>query len=432
MSDPSPTPPAFREALSFWLKLGFISFGGPAGQIATMHRELVEGKRWVGERDFLGGLHFCMLLPGPEAQQLATYLGWRLHGTRGGIAAGSLFVLPAILVLLLLSWLYVAGGHLSWMAAIFHGLSAAVIAVVFEAVLRMGKKALSTPVAWGLALASFLAIRFGEVSFVWIVACAALVGIVAQRFIPRAFPGNGEGEEHSVQSRGNSHGPLSPGRQIRVLIVCLLLWWAPVLTVGTWLGWDSTPARQSLFFSKAALVTFGGAYAVLPYVAEKAVEEEHWLDQGEMMAGLALAETTPGPLIMVLQFVGFLGGWNHPGDLAPAVAAVLGALLTTWVTFLPCFLFIFLGAPWVERLQAAPAAGAALAAITAAVVGVILNLGVTFSLHALRGGGGAGGMDLFVAGLALGAFVALRSGKVGLLAVIGLCAIAGLARWWVL
>jgi len=421
--------PSFREALRFWIRLGLISFGGPAGQIAILHRELVETKRWISEHQFLNGLNFCMLLPGPEAQQLATYLGWRLHGAKGGIAAGALFVIPSVFILFALSWIYMAGGDLPWLAAIFHGLVAAVIAVVFEAVLRIGSKALRSPSLWVIAALSFAAIYFLGISFLWIVLAAALLGAIGHRISPVQFPASkGHGKAGADKEPAVVLLPEPPPatwrRQFAVLALCLGLWWTPVFAVGSWLGWQSTPAQQGIFFSKAALVTFGGAYAVLPYVAQEAVEEHGWLDHRQMMAGLALAETTPGPLIMVLQFVGFVGSWQHPGTLSPIGAALVGSLLTTWVTFLPCFLFIFLGAPFVEKIHDQPRIGAALTAITAAVVGVILNLGVKFTEHALWPEGG--GFDAFVAGLAVTAFVALKGFKVGLMPVIGGCALVGL------
>jgi len=424
--------PAFATALRFWIKLGFISFGGPAGQIAIMHRELVEKRRWISEAHFLHALNFCMLLPGPEAQQLATYLGWRLHGAKGGIAAGVWFVLPSVFILFGLSWLYMAGGHLPWLAGIFYGLLAAVIAVVAEAILRIGKKALRSPALWGVAALSFVAIHFFGISFVFIILAAAAVGWAGNRLFPGAFPaagghrplpGMGEGP---VEVALDPPIPASRKRSVRVVLLCLTLWILPILGVGLWLGWESTPVQQGIFFSKAALVTFGGAYAVLPYVAQQAVENYAWLTHPQMMSGLALAETTPGPLIMVLQFVGFVGGWQHPGGLPPLGAATLGAFITTWVTFVPCFLFVFLGAPHVERLGENRRLSAAMTAITAAVVGVILNLGVHFARHALWPAGTGGGADWFIAVLSVVAFLALHQFKVGLLPVLGACALAGL------
>lgn len=431
-NDYAPKMPSFGEAVRYWLRLGFISFGGPAGQIAIMHKELVDKKRWISESHFLHALNFCMLLPGPEAQQLATYLGWRLHGARGGIAAGALFVLPSMFILYGLSWIYMAGGQLPWLSAIFHGLLGAVIAVVLEAVLRIGKKALKSPSLWAVAAASFIAIYWLHVSFVLIVGGAALLGWAGHHWLPKQFPaGKGHG---SSASKDEAPVLILPpvqratwGRTAGLLALCLTLWWLPVFAIAAWLGWGSTHAQQGLFFSKTALVTFGGAYAVLPYVAQRAVESYGWLSHQQMMGGLALAETTPGPLIMVLQFVGFAGGWQHPGTLDPLLGATLGALITTWVTFVPCFLFVFLGAPHIEQLGEQPKLSAALTAITAAVVGVILNLGVHFAKHALfPGGSSLGDLDVFVMILALLSFVMMQWFKVNLMLVIGACAVVGL------
>ena len=428
----APEPASFRAAFMFWLKLGLISFGGPAGQISIMHQELVERRRWISERRFLHALNYCMLLPGPEAQQLATYLGWRLHGAKGGIAAGALFVLPSVFILFGLSWLYMAGGHLPWLAAIFHGLLAAVIAVVAEAVLRIGKKALKSQTLWAVAALSFIAIYFFQISFVLIILAAALLGYFGNRVFPTQFPaGKGHGAAKDKSEAPSLELPPVMNatwmRSFRITALCLTLWWLPVFAIAWWLGWGSTQAQQGLFFSKAALVTFGGAYAVLPYVAQQAVESHGWLSHPQMMSGLALAETTPGPLIMVLQFVGFVGGWQHPGTLTPLAGATLGALITTWTTFLPCFLFIFLGAPHIEKLGEQPRLSAALTAITAAVVGVILNLGVKFSIHALWPA--HGGFDAFIAVLAIAAFIAMQRFKIGLMPVIGACAALGLAKY---
>ena len=420
--------PTFREALRFWAKLGWISFGGPAGQIAIMHRELVERRRWLGEEHFLHALNFCMLLPGPEAQQLATYLGWRLHGARGAIAAGVLFVLPSVIILFALSWLYMAGGEVAWIRGLFHGLIPAVIAIVFAAATRIGGKALKSPSLAALAALAFVAIHFFQVSFVIILAAAAAIGFVGGRRFPRQFPA-GKGHAASDHDAGPAiELPSTPraswGRTLRVSSLCLALWWLPVFACGLLLDWDGIHFQQGLFFSKAALVTLGGAYAVLPYVAQMAVEHYGWLAKRQMMAGLGLAETTPGPLIMVLQFVGFVAAWQNPGDLPPLAAATLGAAITTWVTFLPCFLFVFLGAPHVEGLRERPALAATLNAITAAVVGVILNLAVSFTRDALWPE--AGGFDTFVAVTALAACLAIGRFKVGVIPVLACCAAAGL------
>jgi chromate transporter len=429
--------PSFGEALRFWLKLGFISFGGPSGQIAIMHRELVETKRWISEGHFGHALNFCMLLPGPEAQQLATYLGWRMHGARGGIAAGALFVIPSMFVLFALSWIYMTGGDLPWLAAIFHGLLGAVIAVVFEAVPRIGRRALKSATLWVIAVAAFIAIHFGAVSFVWIVLGAALLGWLGRRLWPGQFPaakGHGNGSGKMADHDSAPVAVLPPAiaaswpRSLRVILLCGILWWTPVFALAAWLGWDSTPAQQGLFFSRAALVTFGGAYAVLPYVAQQAVENYAWLSHPQMMAGLALAETTPGPLIMVLQFVGFAGGWQHPGGFSPLAAATIGSLITTWVTFLPCFLFIFLGGPHVEKIGTLPRISAALAAITAAVVGVILSLAVTLTQGALWDAA-TRRVDWPLAALAILSFVALQRRWIGLIPLIGLCGLAGWLGW---
>jgi chromate transporter len=419
--------PSFNEALRYWLKLGFISFCGPAGQIAIMHQELVEKRRWISETHFLHALNFCMLLPGPEAQQLATYLGWRLHGAKGGIAAGCLFVLPSAILLYGLSWLYMAGGHLPWLVALFHGLMAAVIAVVLEAILRIGKKSLKSPALWAVALVSFVAIYFFHLSFVFIVLMTAWLGWGGHRLFPTQFPaskGHGSLKEDSQPSLPLPPAPRASWKRSLIITgLCLSLWSLPLFLVAYWLGWSSTQAQQGLFFSKASLVTFGGAYAVLPYVAQQAVEIHAWLTHAQMMSGLALAETTPGPLIMVLQFVGFVGGWQHPGTLSPLLAATVSSLITTWTTFVPSFLFVFLGAPHIENLSERPRFSAVLTAITAAVVGVILNLGLKFTTQALWPTGDQ--LDSFVAILAITAFVAMHRFKIGLIPVIAACALIG-------
>ena len=421
-----PPPPTFRQALAFWIKLGLVSFGGPASQIAIMHRELVETKRWMDDRHFFNGLNFCMLLPGPEAQQLATYLGWRLHGARGGIAAGSLFVLPSAVILFALSWLYIAGSSLPAVGAVFHGLLGVVIALVLDALLRIGGKALRSPLLAGIAGASFAAIHFFDAGFVVIVLGVGVLGFIGQRVFPAQFPAATSGKSSGVAS-GVVALPEIPEQGWRrtacILAACLTLWWLPVLVLGILLGWQSSPAQQGLFFSKAALVTFGGAYSVLPYVSQQAVENLQWLSNTQMMAGLALAETTPGPLIMVLQFVGFIGGWQHPGVLPPWAAALVCSAITTWVTFLPSFLFVFLGAPWIEKIGTFPVLASALSAVTACVTGLILNLGVVFAGAALWPAGG--GFDGFVAIVAVLSFVALRTGRMPLPALLVLAGGAG-------
>jgi chromate transporter len=417
--------PTFKEALKYWLKLGFISFGGPAGQIAMMHHELVEKRRWFSDAHFLHALNFCMLLPGPEAQQLATYLGWRLHGAKGGIAAGVLFVLPSAFLLFGLSWLYMAGGQLPWLASIFYGLLGAVIAVIADAVLRIGKRSLKTPALYAIAIASFSAIYVFNISFVLILVGSALLGGLGPSGQFPAASGHSKAKDgQGIQLPIPATATIS--RTLWICATCGLLWWAPIFGVAAWLGWDSTHAQQGLFFSKAALVTFGGAYAVLPYVAQQAVDTYGWLTHQQMMSGLALAETTPGPLIMVLQFVGFVGGWQQPGSLAPFFSAALGAAITSWVTFLPGLLFVFIGAPHIERLGEVRSLSAALTAVTASVVGVILNLAVRFAQDALWPPNSS--FDGFVAVVGLAAFTAMRGFKIGLLRVIGCSAVVGLAK----
>jgi chromate transporter len=383
----APPHPSFREALATWARIGLLGFGGPAGQIALMHRVLVEEKRWISETRFLHALNYCMLLPGPEAQQLATYVGWLLHRTRGGLAAGILFVLPGALVVLGLSILYASFRELTAVAALFYGLKPAVLAVVIEAVDRIGRRALRGPAHVAIAAAAFVAISFLAVPFPAIVAGAALIGLAGarlapERFVPAARGGAG-GAADAVLGVGADHVRPDPRRALRVLLVWGSLWLAPILLLAAAFGRDSVFVEIGVFFSKAAVVTFGGAYAVLAYLAQQAVEHHGWLRPGEMLDGLGLAETTPGPLILVTQFVGFLAGFRAPGALSPLAAGVLGAALTTWCTFVPCFLWIFLGAPYVESLRGRRALDGALTAITAAVVGVVLNLAVWFALHVL-------------------------------------------------
>ncbi len=379
----------FGQAVRAWFAISLQTFGGPAGQIAVMQRELVDQRRWIGQRRFLHALSYCTLLPGPEAQQLSIYVGWLLNGVRGGLVAGVLFVLPGVVALLGLSALYIGYGDTTAVEALFAGLAPAVLAVVVHAVVRVGRKALGHPAFVGVAVAAFLALTVVAVPFPVVVAAAAVVGWALGRWAPATTAH----QEREADDDGGP-APLIPddalhaetpdrGHSLRVLAIGLLAWGVPVVLVVALTGMDSVFTEQSLFFSGAALVTFGGAYAVLAYVAQQAVEVYGWLAPGEMVRGLALAESTPGPLIMVVQFVAFVGAYRDPGSLPPWVAAVLAALLTTWVTFVPCFVFIFLGAPYVERLRHNRSLTAALAGITAAVVGVIANLAVYFGLHTL-------------------------------------------------
>jgi chromate transporter len=415
------TAPTFREALRFWLKLGLISFGGPSGQIAIMHTELVENKKWISEERFLHALNFCMLLPGPEATQLATYCGWLLHRTWGGITAGVLFVLPSALLLWLLSFVYVMYGQVAWLGAAFNGLKPAVTAIVFAAVWHIGKRALKRSFHWGIAGAAFVSLFAFHAPFPAVVAAAALLGLL---FKPEQV------EAPIAAKSALSESPSSLKHTLTVLAVSIALWWTPVLIAGLYQGWSGTLAQQGLFFSKAALVTFGGAYAVLPYVGQQAVENHGWLTASQMLDGLGLAETTPGPLIMVLQFVGFLGGWNKPGGLSPLTAATLGAAMTTWTTFVPSFLFIFAGAPYIERLRHVAWLNHALSAVTAAVVGVILNLAVWFGGHVFFPSQGQ--INWYAVVLATVAFFAIHRFKVSLLVVIAGCAVLSIGRYFIL
>jgi chromate transporter len=387
-------PISFGEAFRLWLKIGWLSFGGPAGQIALMHRELVERRPWISETRFLHALNYCMLLPGPEAQQLATYIGWLLHRTWGGIVAGGLFVLPGMLVMLVLSWLYVRYAELGPVAALFFGLKAAVLAVVIEAVLRIGRRALRNRFMVALAAAAFLAIYLFKVPFPLIVAGAAFIGVVARQVVPQYF-----GQAQSASARDDrdfvvdrmyaagqlAHARPDTRRALTLTVVSIAIWMAPVALVAAWLGTEHVLTREGAIFGQTAVVTFGGAYAVLAYIGQRAVEELQWLRPGEMIDGLAMAETTPGPLIMVLQFVGFVAAYRFATPLDPWLSAVLGACLTAWVTFVPSFAFIFIGAPYMESLRQHRGLNAALSCVTAAVVGVIVNLSVWFATHTLFG-----------------------------------------------
>ena len=380
---------SMREALRVWGRIALLSFGGPAGQIALMHKVLVEEKRWLSESRFLHALNYCMLLPGPEAQQLATYVGWLMHGTFGGVMAGGLFVLPGAIAIMALSIVYALFGKVGFIAAAFFGLKAAVLAIVVQAAIRVGKRALRNRLLQGLAAAAFAAIFFFDVSFPIIVLAAGLIGYVGGRARLQQFAGGGHGTTKGAE-RDSLLGDALPGhasasatQTLKVAAIWLLLWLLPVAALLLTLGPTNVYSQIAVFFSKMAMVTFGGAYAVLAYVAQQAVENFHWLRSGEMLDGLGMAETTPGPLVIVLQFVGFLAAYRDPGFLPPLLAGALGGLLTTWVTFAPCFLWIFLGAPFVEKLRGDLALAGALAAITAAVVGVILNLAIWFAIHVL-------------------------------------------------
>ncbi|EIM24990.1 chromate efflux transporter [Microvirga lotononidis] len=378
------------EAFRVWLRVAALSFGGPAGQIAVMHRILVEEKRWISENRFLHALNYCMLLPGPEAQQLATYVGWLMHRTLGGLMAGGLFILPGVVAIMGLSWIYALYGKIGIVAALFFGLKAAVLAIVLEAVLRIGRRALKNRLLIGIAAAAFVAIFFLGAPFPLIVFAAGLIGFFGGRAgLPQFQPGgNGNGSGSHGDLLGEdlpAHAAPNARRSLHVAAIWLTLWLVPVLMLLLFLGRADVFSQIAVFFSKMAMVTFGGAYAVLAYVAQQAVDTYGWLRPGEMLDGLGMAETTPGPLIMVLQFVGFMAAFRNAGSLDPLLAGTLGGLLTTWVTFAPCFLWIFLGAPYIEVMRGNRALSGALSAITAAVVGVILNLAIWFGIHTIFG-----------------------------------------------
>ena len=438
----------FSDAVRVWLRVAALSFGGPAGQIAVMHRIVVEEKRWIGEARFLHALSYCTLLPGPEAQQLAIYIGWLMHRTRGGIVAGTLFVLPGLLSIMALSIVYAGWGHVGAVAALFFGLKSAVLAVVLQAVLRVGSRALKNRALVAIAAFSFVAIFFFAVPFPAIVLAACVVGWLGARSgsgLFQARGGHGDAAGNGVADADSLLGEALPAHASttiatarRAAAIWLVLWLAPVLALLLLTGTHGTFSEIAVFFSKMAVVTFGGAYAVLAYVAQQAVEHYHWLRPGEMLDGLGMAETTPGPLVIVTQFVGFMAAFRNPGSLSPILAGVLGGLLTTWVTFTPCFLWVFLGAPFVESLRGNKALTGALTAITAAVVGVILNLAIWFALHtwfraSTRIHEGAlsfdapllSSIDPWAVLLSLAALVAIFRMRAGMIPTLFGCALAG-------
>ena len=400
MNDQTPTEAvaihrvSLGESFRTWCRVAALSFGGPAGQIAVMHRIIVDEKKWISEERFLHALNYCMLLPGPEAQQLATYIGWLMHRTIGGLMAGILFVLPGFISILALSIVYACYEDSSFVQALFFGLKPAVIAIVIAAVLRIGKRVLKNGTMVTLAATSFVAIFFFDIPFPILIVCAGLIGLVGSKVAPNRFDvikghdmGTGSAARSILPDRAAADVDLQPTlrRSIYVSAICLILWFGPLIGVSLIFGNSSVYFQEGLFFSKTAVVTFGGAYSVLAYIAQQAVEKYGWLRPGEMLDGLGMAETTPGPLIMVVQFVGFIGAYRDPGPFSPLIGGIVGSILTTWVTFVPCFLWVFLGAPYMERLRGNKQLNSALSAITAAVVGVVLNLAVWFSLHTLFG-----------------------------------------------
>jgi chromate transporter len=437
---------SFGEALIVWLRVAILSFGGPAGQIAVMHRIIVEEKNWISEGRFLHALNYCMLLPGPEAQQLATYIGWLLHRTAGGLVAGGLFILPGIIAIMALSYIYAAYGNVGFVEALFFGLKAAVLAIVVQAVVRVGKRALRNPIMISIAAIAFVAIFFFAVPFPVIIVAAGLVGFIGARLGRPEFAAveHGGGKNAAVidSMLGEAipdHVKPGPARTLRVTAIWLALWLIPVAALLIGLGPNNVFSQIAIFFSKMAMVTFGGAYAVLAYVAQQAADYYHWVSPREMLDGLGMAETTPGPLIMVLQFVGFMAAFRDAGGLPPMLAATLGGLLATWVTFAPCFLWIFAGAPYIETMRGNKALAGALSAITAAVVGVILNLSIWFALHTLfrqtievRGFGFAfdapvfSSVDVPALVLAIAAATAIFRFNVGMLVVLAASCVAGI------
>jgi chromate transporter len=437
---------SFSEAFRFWVKLGFISFGGPAGQIAIMHRELVERRRWLSEERFLHALNYCMLLPGPEAQQLAVYIGWLLHRTLGGIVAGAFFVIPSIFILLALSYIYAAYGNVQLVIGVLSGFKPVVVAIVVEAVLKIGRRALIRKVHVVIAALSFMSIYFFHVPFPLIVLVAALVGLAGARYLPKHFSaasnekivfGKVEGaRKTNVESLlvlddnapPPEHTLPNRTRSLKILATGLALWALPLFGLVVWRGWDSLHVQEYRFFTQAALVTFGGAYAVLAYVTQAAVGSYGWLTHAQAVDGLALAETTPGPLIMVLQFIGFISAWNNPQGMSPNASAITGALIATYVTFLPSFLFILLGAPYIERLRGNSNLTGALTGVTAAVVGVILNLAIVFGAAVVLPQGISGGVNWFAAVISALAFLVLYKFKANVVWVIIAAGMIGLAK----
>lgn len=433
---------SFAEAFRFWLKLGFISFGGPAGQISLMHRELVDKRRWLGEERFLHALNYCMLLPGPEAQQLAVYIGWLMHRTWGGIVAGAFFVIPSIFILLGLSYVYAAYGHVPVVNGMLDGFKPVVVAIVVEALFKIGKRALKREVHYAVAALSFVAIYFLHVPFPLIVLGAAVVGLVGIRTLPSLFEASPEKPKEVKDAANDSelslvinddetqleHTIPSRSRLFKTLAVGFLLWILPFAALIAWRGYGSLHAYEYKFFTVSALVTFGGAYAVLAYVTQAVTTAPYnWITPTQAVDGLALAETTPGPLIMVLQFVGFMAGWNNPVDgLSPLASGVIGALVTTYATYLPSFLFIFLGAPYIEKLRGNKLLSGALSGVTAAVVGVILNLALVFGAAVIFPGGFTGSINWFAAVLSMAAFAALFKFKIDVLWVILVGGLIGL------
>ena len=440
----------FWEAFRFWLKLGFISFGGPAGQIAIMHKELVDKRRWLSDERFLHALNYCMLLPGPEAQQLAIYIGWLMHRTWGGIVAGAFFVIPSIFILLALSYVYAAYGNVPAVAGVLEGFKPIVVAIVVEAVIKIGGKALKRWAHFVIAALAFISIYFLHVPFPLIVLAAALVGLAGAHFMPNVFAAQPKTKEADRKTEGDgeisdqlplviddhaappAHTLPNKIRTFKILATGLALWLLPFFALGLWRGFDSLHAQEYRYFTQAALVTFGGAYAVLAYVTQALTTDPYnWLTRTQAVDGLALAETTPGPLIMVLQFIGFMAGWNNPGDMNQVASAITGALVVTYVTFLPSFLFIFVGAPYIEVLRGNKNLTGALSGVTAAVVGVVLNLALVFGAAVIAPNGLGGDINWFAAVMSLAAFIVLYKFKADVLLVVLIGGLIGLLKTYI-
>lgn len=426
---------SFGEAFRYWLKLGFINFGGPAGQIALMHNDLVDRRKWISEDRFLYALNFCMLLPGPEAQQLAIYIGWLLHRIKGGIVAGVFFVLPSIFILMALSYIYAAYGNVPAVTGLLSGFKPVVVAIVVEAVLKIGRKALKRQAHFVIAAASFIAIFFLNIPFPLIVLAAAMIGLLVGQ------KANGNAKNNKVDNGKEkaliaddepapAHTLPNRARTIKTVAVCFVLWAIPFAALIVWRGWGHPLAHQYRFFTQAAFVTFGGAYAVLAYVTQSAVESYGWLTEAQAVDGLALAETTPGPLIMVLQFIGFMAGWNHPQGMSQTASGIVAALITTYTTFLPCFFLIFVCAPYIESLRGNKRLTAALSGVTAAVVGVVLNLALVFGIAVIWQTGRVTEINWFAALMTVAAFLALYRFKVDVLWVVLAGGLIGLGKTW--
>ena len=442
-SDAALTPPTLREATGYWLKLGFLSFGGPAGQIAMMHHDLVDKKRWISDKRFLHALNYCMILPGPEAQQLATYIGWLMHRTWGGLIAGGLFVLPSLLILIVLSWVYMRFGDLPQVAAMLAGVKPAVVAIVLFAAYRIGSRVLKNKLLWCIALLAFAAITFAHLPFPFVIIAAALIGSLVHHYFPNQL---NVMKAHASSHKNHSkamidddtptplHAKFRLTRMLQWLGAGIAIWGVAIGSLALVYGWQSVLTQMGWFFTKAALLTFGGAYAVLPYLYQGAVEHYHWLTPHQMIDGLALGETTPGPLIMVVAFVGFVGGWSQAvfGSDSLLMSGVVAASIVTFFTFLPSFLFIFIGAPLIESTQNNLRLSAPLTGITAAVVGVILSLALFFAQHVFFPDASFSTLDTTAVGLAIVSLWLLVKNNLSIIKLVGLCAVFGLVRYYLL